>query len=111
MDPRRSPQRVFLAHALDEITQATIDLRAPCPAPRLPAPECLEPSTMPAKDRRRRHHLGQVEKLGAKPPAPACAEVKDGRSLRECADRDRKTCGVSAMDKAFPVPREVARIA
>ena len=31
MDPRRSPQRVFLAHALDEITQATIDLRAPCP--------------------------------------------------------------------------------
>jgi hypothetical protein len=27
MDPGRAPQRVFLAYPLDEITQATIDLR------------------------------------------------------------------------------------
>jgi hypothetical protein len=28
MDPGRAPLRIFLAHPLDEITQATIDLRA-----------------------------------------------------------------------------------
>jgi hypothetical protein len=34
MDPRRAPQRVFLAHPLDEISQATIDLRPPLCVPK-----------------------------------------------------------------------------
>src|SRR5205807_5638243 len=43
MDPGRAPQRVFLAHPLNEITQATIDLRAPYPLSGFPAPESFEP--------------------------------------------------------------------
>src|SRR6266513_4504949 len=50
MDPGRAPQRIFLAHPLDEITQATIDLRAPCPLAGFPAPESLPARAMPPKD-------------------------------------------------------------
>jgi hypothetical protein len=31
MDPGRTPLRVFPVHPLDQITQAPIDLRPPCP--------------------------------------------------------------------------------
>jgi len=41
MDPGRAPLRVFPADPLDEISQATIDLRAPCPLLGFPAPEKL----------------------------------------------------------------------
>ena len=50
MDPGRAPLRVFLAHPLNEITQATIDLRAPCPLSRFPAPESFEAHAMPSQD-------------------------------------------------------------
>ena len=50
MDPGRAPQRVFLAHLLNEITQAMIDLRAPCPFSGFPAPESFEASAMPPKE-------------------------------------------------------------
>ena len=43
MDPGRAPLLVFFAHPLNEITQATIDLRAPCPLSGSPAPEAFEP--------------------------------------------------------------------
>src|SRR5436309_14133304 len=49
MDPGRAPQRVFLAHPLDEVTHATIDLRAPCPLSRLPAPERFPARAMTPK--------------------------------------------------------------
>src|SRR5438105_13186550 len=39
MDPGRAPLLVFLAHPLNEITQATIDLRPSCPLLGFPAPE------------------------------------------------------------------------
>ena len=42
MDSGCAPKRVFLAHPLDEITQATIDLRPPCPLLAFPAPKSLE---------------------------------------------------------------------
>src|SRR6266446_3439716 len=41
MDPGRAPLRVSPADPLDEISQATIDLRAPCPLLGFPAPEKL----------------------------------------------------------------------
>jgi hypothetical protein len=53
MDPGCAPQWVFPAHPLDEITQAAIDLRPPCPILRLPTPEHFETSAMPPQDRRR----------------------------------------------------------
>ena len=61
MGSRRAPLRVFLAHPLDEITQAMIDLRAPCPLPGFPAPESFEARAMRTRLRRpsrinRRHH-------------------------------------------------------
>jgi hypothetical protein len=70
MDPWRSPQRIFSAHPLDEITQATIDLRPPRPILRFPAPISLETSTMPPPDRLRLHHLSQIEQPGANSSHP-----------------------------------------
>jgi hypothetical protein len=40
MDPGRAPLLVFLAHPSNEIAQATINLRAPCPM----IAEALRPS-------------------------------------------------------------------
>ena len=61
MDPRRAPQRIFLAHPLNEITQPTIDLRAPCPLSGFPAPEGFEAGAMPPQDRLRLNHMGYIE--------------------------------------------------
>ena len=61
MDPGRAPQRVFLAHPLNEITQATIDLRAPCPLAGFPAPESFPARAMPPKDGLRLNDLGRTE--------------------------------------------------
>jgi hypothetical protein len=47
MDPGCAPQRVFPAHPPDQITQATIDLRPPCPFSGFPTPEDFEASAMP----------------------------------------------------------------
>ena len=58
---RAHPQGIFPAHPSDEITQAKIDLRSPCPIPRLPAPVSHEARTMPSQDRLRLHHLSQIE--------------------------------------------------
>ena len=70
MDPRRAPQRVFLAHPLDEITRATIDLRPPCPLAGFPAPEGFEPRTMPPKDRLRLNDRGHSEQARPEPGHP-----------------------------------------
>ena len=70
MDSRRAPLRVFLAHPLDEITQATIDLWAPCPLPGFPAPESSEARAMPPKDGLRLNHLGRAEQAWPEPGHP-----------------------------------------
>ena len=70
MDPGRAPLRVFLAHPLDEITQATIDLRAPCPLSGFPAPESFEARAMPPKDGLRLNHLGRAEQARPEPGHP-----------------------------------------
>ena len=66
MDPGRAPQRIFLAHPLDEITQATIDLRAPCPLAGFPAPESFPARAMPPKDGLRLNDLGRTEQARPK---------------------------------------------
>lgn len=70
MDPRCAPQRVFLAHPSDEITQATIALRAPYPLSRFPAPERFEARAMPPKDSLRLNHLGHAEQARPNPCHP-----------------------------------------
>jgi hypothetical protein len=70
MDPGRAPQRVFLAHPLNEITQSTIDLWAPHPISGFPAPESLEARAMPSKDRFRLNHLRSTEQARPEPGHP-----------------------------------------
>jgi hypothetical protein len=53
---------------LDEITQATIDLRAPCPG--FPTPESFEARAMPPKDGLRLNHLGRAEQAWPEPGHP-----------------------------------------
>jgi hypothetical protein len=67
MDPGRAPLLVFLAHPLNEIAQATIDLWPPCPLSGFPTPESFEARAMPAKDGLRLNHMGQAEQ--ARPEA------------------------------------------
>jgi len=61
MDPGRAPLRVFLAHPLNEITQAAINPRPPCPLSRFPAPESFEAYAMPSQDGLRLNHLGRAK--------------------------------------------------
>ena len=70
MDPGRAPLLVFLAYPLNEITQAMIDLRAPCPLSGFPAPESFEASAMPPKDGLRLNHLGHAEQGRPEPGDP-----------------------------------------
>jgi hypothetical protein len=73
MDPGRTPLRGFLAHPLNEITQTTINLRAPCPLSGFPAPESFEARAMPPKDGLRLNHLGHAEQARPKPAASFAA--------------------------------------
>ena len=70
MDPGRAPLLVFLAHPSNEITQATIDLRAPCPLSGFPAPEGCEARAVPPKDGLRLNHLGRAEQARPEPGHP-----------------------------------------
>ena len=70
MDPGRIPLWVFLAHPLNEVAQATIDLRAPCPISGFPAPEGFEARAMPPQDRLRLNLLGHAEQARPEPGHP-----------------------------------------
>src|SRR5436309_765980 len=70
MDPRRSPGRVLSAHLRNELTQAAIDARPPCSLSRLPAPESLEASPVPAKNGLRLYDLRQPEQARPEPDHP-----------------------------------------
>ena len=62
MDPGRTPQWVFPAHSLDQITQASVNPRPPCPIARLPAPDHSKSSAVPSQDRLRLNHLRRAKK-------------------------------------------------
>ena len=70
MDPGRTPLRIFPAYPSNEITQAMIDLRAPCPLAGFPAPESFEATAMPPKDGLWLNHLGHAEQLRPEPGHP-----------------------------------------
>src|ERR1035437_977141 len=63
MDPGCAPQRVFPAHPPNQITQASIDPRPPCPIARFPTPEDFEVGAMPSQDGLRLNHLGHSEQV------------------------------------------------
>jgi len=64
MDPGYTPTWVFPVHPPDQITQAAIDLRPPCPISQFPMPEDFEASAMPTQDGLRLNHLGALSRLG-----------------------------------------------
>lgn len=70
MDPGCSPQWVFPAHPLDQITQAPIDPRPPCPVSRFPTSERFKASAMPPQDRLRLNHMGHAEQARPEPGHP-----------------------------------------
>ena len=70
MDPGRTPLRVFPAYPSNEITQAMIDLRAPCPLAGFPAPESFEATAMPPKDGLRLNNPGRAEQARPEPGHP-----------------------------------------
>ena len=54
----------------NEITQATIDLRAPCPLSGFPAPESFPARAMPPKDRLRLNDLCRADQARPEPSHP-----------------------------------------
>ena len=55
------PTAGFARSSLNEITQATIDLRAPCPFARFPAPESFPARAVPPQDGLGFNDLGRTE--------------------------------------------------
>jgi hypothetical protein len=70
MDPGRAPQPVFLAHPLDQITQAPINLRPPCAISGFLTPEHFEASAMPTQNSVRLQHLDRTNKARPEPGHP-----------------------------------------
>ena len=54
----------------DFVTQATIDLRAPCPLSGFPAPESFPARAMPPNDRLRLNNLGRADQARPEPGHP-----------------------------------------
>ena len=54
----------------DQISQATINPRPPCPITRFPTPEHFETSAMPTQDGLRLNHLHRTKKARPKPRHP-----------------------------------------
>jgi hypothetical protein len=71
MDSGCAPQWIFPAHPLDQITQAPIDLRPPCPISRFPTPERFKASAMPPQNGLRLNHLGHTEQARPEPGQPS----------------------------------------
>jgi hypothetical protein len=61
MDPGCTPNRVFSAHPLDQITQAAIDPRPPHAISRFPTPKDFEADAMPSQDGLWLNHLGRTK--------------------------------------------------
>jgi hypothetical protein len=70
MDPGRALQPVFLAHPLDKITQAPIDLGTPYPISRFPPPDHFKTSAMPTQDGIWLNHLGRTKQARPEPGHP-----------------------------------------
>src|SRR5450759_5548470 len=86
------PIERFPAHPPDQITQAAINLRSPCPISGFPTSEDFEASAMPTQNGLRLHHLGRTNKARPDPGhryeqgAISAAQSKKGgraRFLRE----------------------------
>jgi hypothetical protein len=67
MDSGRAPQRVFQAHSPDQITQASVNPRPPCPIARLPPPEHAKSNAVPSQDRFRLNHLDSPKQARPEP--------------------------------------------
>src|SRR6516165_10815986 len=67
VDPGGAPQRIVLAHPPDQISQAAVNLRPPCPPLRFPAPIGAEPHPIPAQNRLRLYHPDRTSEVGPEP--------------------------------------------
>ena len=70
MDPGRAPQRIFPAHSPDQITQASVNPRPPCPIARLPAPEHSKSSAVPSQNRLRLNYPDRTKQARPEPGHP-----------------------------------------
>jgi hypothetical protein len=70
MDPGCAPKWVFPAHPPDQISQATINPRPPCPLTRFQTPKHFEASAMPTQDGLRLDDLHRTKKARPKPRHP-----------------------------------------
>ena len=65
-----APKWVFPAHPPDQISQATINPRPPCPLTRFQTPKHFEASAMPTQDGLRLDDLHRTKKARPKPRHP-----------------------------------------
>src|SRR6266508_3608905 len=70
MDARGAPQRVLLAHPLDELAQLTVNFGPSWSPARFPAPIGPKPCSMPPQDRGRLNDVGQTEQAWPEPSHP-----------------------------------------
>jgi len=70
VDAGCAPKWIFLAYPPDQVTQATIDLRSPCPLPRFPSPIEMEPRSVPSQHGLRLNHPDHIEQTRPQPNHP-----------------------------------------
>ena len=63
VNPGRTPQWVFATHPPDQVTQAPIDFRPPCPVSGLPPPKHPKTRTVPPKNSLRLNQPGHTDQV------------------------------------------------
>ncbi len=92
MDARGAPQRVLLAHPLDELAQLTVNFGPSWSPARFPAPIGPKPCSMPPQDRGRLNDVGQTEQAWPEPSHPyQQCPVKEPRSRHRRSSSKRKS--------------------
>jgi hypothetical protein len=119
MDARGAPQRVLLAHPLNEFAQLTANSGPAWPAARFPAPIGPKPGSMPPQDRVRLNDAGQTEQGLAKawssipitPGRPTCGAHAAAAILISACYRFQscQILSVSPSPKADSMPRASTR--
>ena len=96
----------------DQISQATINPRPPCPITRFPTPKHFETSAMPTQDGLRLYHLGRIKQ--ARPelghPYKQCAITAAKSKTRRCPPQSNVELMAKKQVLGFKPPPRLEQI-
>jgi hypothetical protein len=102
------PKGFPYTHPPDQISQATINPRPPCPITRFPTPKHFETSAMPTQDGLRLNHLHRTKKVRPEPGHPyeqRAITAKQSKTRRCPPHSDRELMAEKQILGLKPAPR------